>query len=122
MMVGLGQETVVRLPDTFADAVPGTWTIATQGPALPPGFVPPPFNCPAGSDFTKSQEVGMCVGPAYDPIYSQAVAGGQRVYYNLDGSVAGMDTGKTGTGSGLGISPAILLAAVGLFLVIRMAR
>lgn len=61
------------------------------GPEPPPGFTSPPFDCPEGSDFDKSQEVGMCVGGEYDPIYSQATPGGVRTYYNLDGSAAGMD-------------------------------
>lgn len=60
------------------------------GPAVPPGFVAQPFNCPAGSDFDKSREVGMCVGPGYGPMYTTE-ADGTRTYYNLDGSVGGQD-------------------------------
>jgi hypothetical protein len=65
----------------------------------PPGFTPPDFDCPKGSDFAMSQEVGMCVAADASPVYSQVVPGGPRTFYNLDGSVAGMDSGGGGAGA-----------------------
>ena len=64
-----------------------------QGAATPPAGSAGAFNCPEGSDYAKSQEVDMCVGPDYGPMFT-AGAGGTRTYYNLDGSVGGVDSGK----------------------------
>jgi hypothetical protein len=82
------------------------------GPETPPGFTAQPFNCPAGSDYTKSQEVGMCVGPAYDPIYSQITTGGVRTYYDLTGAAVGQDKPAAPAESLIpGIADAYLYAA-----------
>lgn len=56
--------------------------------AAAPGFTAQQFNCPSGSDFAASQEVGMCVDAAYNPVGVRAT-GGSITYYNLDGTLAG---------------------------------
>ena len=63
-----------------------------QGAATPPagsGGSGGAFNCPEGSDYAKSREVGMCVGADYDPTYTQSYPNAVKVYRNLDGTVAG---------------------------------
>lgn len=89
--------------------------------ALPPGYAPQPFNCPPGSDFGKSQEVGMCVGADYGPI-AQTSASGTRVYYDLTGAIAGTEPAAGADEWIKGIPNAIVLGALGLLLVLKMAK
>lgn len=51
-----------------------------MGQSLPPGYVSQPFDCPEGSDFDKSQEVGMCVGAGYGAMLTTDAQGRQYVY------------------------------------------
>ncbi len=67
----------------------GSVTTGPETPLMLRTQAAPPFNCPAGSDFNKSQEVGMCVGADYSPIYSEY--GGVRSYYDLTGAVTGQE-------------------------------
>lgn len=94
-----------------------------MGQALPPGFVSQPFDCPAGSDFAKSQEVGMCVAGDYSPMYSQAGPGSPRTYYDLTGAVAGMDMPPVAARTLIpGISNTYIYAALGVVAVMLLAR
>jgi hypothetical protein len=87
-MIGVG-DVATRSPEVGPGGDQLPFIYRDVGPNPPPEFIPRPFNCPEGSDFDKSQEVGMCVGPDYDPIYSQATPGGVRTYYDLTGAAAG---------------------------------
>lgn len=63
----------------------------------------------------------MCVGGAYDPVYSQVAAGGWRTYYNLDGSVAGMDKPPAVRKTLIpGISDTYIYVGVGVLLLVLM--
>lgn len=102
---------------------PVTRTSAPLGPALPPGMEPKPFNCPEGSEYYASQQVGMCVAADFSPVYSQATPNGPKTYYNLDGSVAGAEPGRAGCPVGTIIpcvKNAYLYLGVGFFLVLLM--
>lgn len=76
------------------DASPAMRSIQPYGPALPPGYVAQPFNCPPESDFAASQVTGMCVAADYSPVYRTSAASGARTYYNLDGSIGGVEPRK----------------------------
>jgi hypothetical protein len=86
-------------------------SIQPYGPAVPLDYVAQPFNCPPGSDFDKSQEVGMCVGVDYSPIAITA-GSGAKVYYDLTGQVGGVEPKKTAS------TDWILIAGVGLGMVL----
>lgn len=114
MMLGLGTDEASFMPARM-NALP-------YGPAVPPGYAAQPFNCPPGSDFAKSQEVGMCVGADYGPI-ARTTADGTRVYYDLTGAIGGTEP-AAGTGAEWlpGIPNAVVLGALGLLLVLKMAK
>ena len=44
-----------------------------------------PIKCPAGSDYLKSVELGMCVGPGYGAMLTTD-AKGQQYVYDLGGT------------------------------------
>jgi len=113
MMLGLG--------DALVSGSVGTRVIQPFGPVVPLDYVAQPFNCPAGSDFAASQRVGMCVAADFSPIYSQAAEGGAKTYYNLDGSVGGTEPGAAAQWLP-GVPNALVLGALGLLLVMKMAR
>lgn len=103
-----------------------TLAIQPYGPAVPPDYVAQPFNCPPGSDFAKSQEVGMCVAADYSPI-ARAAADGTKVYYDLTGRVAGTEPGGTGPAADAGewiggVPNAAVLGVLGLLLVMKLAK
>jgi hypothetical protein len=90
---------------------------------LPPGFTPQPFDCPAGSDFAASQEVGMCVGADYTPIGIRATPGANTVYYDLTGAVAGVEPPKAVSKDWLpGVPNFVVVGALGLLLLMRARR
>lgn len=95
-------------------------SIQPYGPAVPLDYVAQPFNCPPESDFTKSQEVGMCVGPDYSPVYHTS-AGGVKTYYDLTGAVAGVEPQVVAEWLP-GIPNAVVLGVVGLLLVMKLAK
>jgi hypothetical protein len=97
----------------------GVW----EGPQPPEGFTAPPFDCPEGSDFAASQITGMCVGPDYDPVYSQVTPGGPRYYYNLDGSVGGTWQAPQPPKSTIpGIANAYIYAAAGVLALVLFMK
>lgn len=140
---GIGAAAVTQEPRTYYDPdslnantagmVTEKWDEATrewypvnpylgrmQGAALPPGYA---FSCPDGSDYDKSQEVGMCVAADYSPVGIKSPAGGATTYYNLDGTVGGVDPGKPKSKDWIpGVPNMAVLGALGLLLVLRMRR
>ena len=108
----------------LGDAI-ASGSVGPVGPELPTGYAARPFNCPEGSDFDASQRMGMCVGPDYGAIVTGEFGGAQYVY-DLQGVrslVAG--TGKPPAKDANwipGIPNIAVIGALGLFLVMRMAK
>ena len=101
-----------------------TLTAQPYGPAMPLDYTAQPFNCPPGSDFAKSQEVGMCVGADYGPV-ARTAADGTRVYYDLTGAIGGTEPAASGAPDKewvAGVPNAVILGIVGLVLVVKLAR
>ena len=119
MMLGLG--------DAVVSGSVGTRTIQPFGPVVPLDHTAQPYNCPAGSDFADSQRMGMCVDSESNPVYSQSSATGKTMYYALDGSAWEVDPLVAGdkardTSWIPGIPNTLVLGALGLLLVMKMAR
>jgi hypothetical protein len=88
------------------------------GPAVPLDYVAQPFNCPPGSDFAASQEVGMCVGADYTPIAITA-GSGAKVYYDLTGQVGGVEPKKQ---ADAGVPSQYLYIGAGALALMLLAR
>lgn len=102
-----------------------TMSIQPYGPAVPLDYVAQPFNCPPGSDFAASQEVGMCVKADYSPVYLLS-QGSAKVYYDLTGQVTGVEPKVTGTCPAGTLIPCVpdmmLYAGAALALVLTLRR
>jgi hypothetical protein len=114
--------TNVPLPPDYQYPTPaptGTRSIQPYGPTVPLDYVAQPFNCPPGSDFTASREVGMCVAADYSPIYQTSAVSGAKTYYNLDGTIGGVEPKQQAV---TGVPDQYLYIGAGVLIIILLTK